>query len=37
MININYVMKQILNDKQINTDYIQMTKSKNNLEYYHNY
>ena len=37
MININYVVKQILNDTQINTDCIEITKSKKTLEYYHNY
>ena len=37
MINITYIMKQIQNDIQINTDYINITKSKKTLEYYHNY
>ena len=37
MININYMMKQTLNDMQINTDYIKITKSKKTLEYYYNY
>ena len=37
LININYIIKQILSDMQINTDYIQITKSKKTLEYYHNY
>ena len=30
-------MKQILNDTQINTDCIEITKSKKTLEYYHNF
>ena len=37
LININYIIKQILSDMQINTDYIQITKSKKTLEFYHNY
>ena len=34
---IKYIIKQILRDMQINTDYIQITKSKKTLEFYHNY
>ena len=39
LINIKYILliKQILRDMQINTDYIQITKSKKTLEFYHNY
>ena len=37
MINIGIIVKQILNDMQINTDCITLTKSKKTLEYYHNY
>ena len=37
LINIKYIIKQILRDMQINTDYIQITKSKKTLEFYHNY
>ena len=37
LIHINYIIKQILSDMQINTDYIQITESKKTLEFYHNY